>query len=905
MFRLVVAITLTLNLSAFLSAEEKPYAHYLDKVKPLLTEKCISCHGPVKQESGLRLDTAKFIKVGSDFGEVVDLNTPSKSGILQRVTTKHLEERMPPEGEGEPLKPEQVQILTDWITTGMPAPDDEVALEDPADHWAYQPIVRPELSGGAANPVDQFLNRTHEESGVTPYPRAEKSTLLRRVTLGLIGLNPTPVELEEFLADESPDAYEQLVDRLLADPRHGERWARHWMDVWRYSDWNGYKNQLRGSQRHIWRWRDWIVESLNDDKGYDRMVVEMLAGDELAPGDNDVLRATGFLSRNYHNSNRNIWLDATVEHTAKAFLGMTVNCARCHDHKFDPIPQQEYYQLRAVFEPHHVRTERLPGQRNLMNDGLSRVYDQKPDEPTYVYIRGNEKQPDKENPVSPDVPDVIDAPFDVEQIDLPPIAYFPALAEHIEQEDLAQAENALKKAEQEYKKAFAQTKTPPVSKEESSFPEPPPLPVTLTDAERRAELQLNAAKHNLRSLQARWSAERNKYNPRKTKGDPQWNGLAKIAAINERQHNYAVAQKELFEKRTALEKAYTTEHKDAKTRTAAITKANKEWQAAEKKYHETKSALANTDHKYTPVGKEYPKISTGRRLALAQWITHPENPLTARVAVNHIWLRHFGTPLVENVFDFGLRSPKPEHVELLDWLASELRDSDWSMKHIHRLIVTSDAYQRRSSSDDAELASNNLAVDADNKLYWKANIQRLEAEIIRDNVMYVAGKLDLTQGGPDIDYSDGEKVLRRSLYFRHAYEKQMTMMTIFDAASPNECYRRSESILPQQALVLSNSDLALNMSTELAKQLNAAHDDDRNFIDALFVKTLTRTPTAEEAAVCTEFLAVQEKRLSQTETLTSFEAGEAKTTLPQEPKLRARANLAHVLMNHNDFITVR
>jgi len=910
MFRDVITFALSFCFAVllsvdWLSAEEKPYAHYLDKVKPLLTEKCISCHGPVKQEAGLRLDTAKFIKTGSDYSQVVDLNSPTESALLKRVRSTDVTERMPPEGEGEPLKPEQLNILTDWIADGMPAPADEVALEDPADHWAYQPIVRPELPGGDGNPVDQFLNRTHAETGVIPYAAADKSTLLRRVTLDLIGLAATPAERDEFLADESPDAYEKLVDRLLADPRHGERWARHWMDVWRYSDWSGYKNALRGSQRHIWRWRDWIVESLNADKGYDRMIVEMLAGDEIAPGNYDTLRATGFLSRNYHNSNRNIWLDATVEHTAKAFLGMTVNCARCHDHKYDPIPQTEYYELRAIFEPHHVRTERIPGQRDLMQDGLTRAYDQKPDEPTYVYIRGNEKDPDKENPVSPDVPEVIGVPFEVENIDLPPIGYFPALADHIEKEDLARAQNAVNKAEQEYKTAFADTQENATPKSNDNYPPAPPLPVTLTEAQRRAEYQRTVARLNLNSLQKRWAAERHKYKRKKTTGDPPWSDLAKVAAAEERKHNHAVAERDLCLKRLAYETSYTTKHKDEKTRKAAIAKARKEWQEAEKKYQQAQAALTKTNHKYTPVGKEYPRISTGRRLAFAQWITHPDHPLTARVAVNHIWLRHFGTPLVENVFDFGLRSPEPEHVELLDWLAAELRERDWSMKHIHRLIVTSEAYRRSSSTTDAELASRNLAVDAENQLYWKANLQRLEAEVIRDNVMYVANQLDLTQGGPDIDFRQGETVRRRSLYFRHAYEKQMTMLTLFDAASPTECYRRSESILPQQALVLSNSDLALTMSTELATQLHAVYEKDEEFIDALFIKTLTREPSEEEIATCSEFLTAQEQRLSQKDKLTAFHAGKQKTTLPQDPRLRARANLVHVLMNHNDFITVR
>src|SRR5205085_5459081 len=195
--------------------------------------------------------------------------------------------------------------------------------------------------------------------------------------------------------DMSANAYEKVVDRLLASPQHGERWGRHWMDVWRYCDPYGSGAELRYSQQYIWRWRDWIIESLNADKGYDRMIQEMLAGDELAPADADVLRATGFLVRNWYKFNRNVWLERTVEHTSKAFLGVTLNCARCHDHFFDPISQKEYYQFRAFFEPHDVRTDRVPGQPNLQKDGLARVYDAKLQAPTYLYVRGNQAQPEK------------------------------------------------------------------------------------------------------------------------------------------------------------------------------------------------------------------------------------------------------------------------------------------------------------------------------------------------------------------------------------------------------------------------------------------------------------------------------------------------------------------------------
>src|SRR5262249_40881153 len=222
----------------------------------------------------------------------------------------------------------------------------------------FETVERPGLPKGknsawVRNPVDAFIAAEHEERGLKPRPEAPRHVLLRRVYLDLIGLPPTREEVQAFLSDTSADALEKVVDKLLASPRYGERWGRHWMDVWRYSDWAGYGNEVRESQRNIWHWRDWIVESLNQDKGYDRMILEMLAGDELAPDDPKTLRATGFLVRNWYLFNRNVWLENAIEHTSKAFLGVTMNCARCHDHFFDPITQKEYYEFRAFFEPHN------------------------------------------------------------------------------------------------------------------------------------------------------------------------------------------------------------------------------------------------------------------------------------------------------------------------------------------------------------------------------------------------------------------------------------------------------------------------------------------------------------------------------------------------------------------------
>ena len=910
-------------------AEEK--VDYQRDVKPILSQKCFACHGALKQESGLRLDAAGLIQKGSENGEVVKKGEPSESSLYQRMSTDDSDERMPPEGEGEALNEQQLLVIKRWIEQGAVLPLDEPIPPRPSEHWAYKLPVRPDvpliidikpsnrnslgLLSSSLNPIDRFIAESHRQKNLTPLPTAERHLLLRRLHIDLIGLPPTKEELQAFLDDRSEDAYEQTVDRLLKSPHYGERWGRHWMDVWRYSDWSGYRNQLRGSQRHIWRWRDWIIESLNEDRGYDEMIREMLAGDELAPADINRLRATGFLARNYHNSNRNIWLDATVEHTAKAFMGITINCARCHDHKYDPISQEEYYRLRAIFEPHQVRTERLPGQPDIMKNGLARVFDSDLNAKTFLYERGNEKVFDKENPVPAGLPSIFEAKFDPQPIQLPSVAVLPNLQSHIEKEELAKAEQKLKVAQAALKKGtVTSTQQQKTSSQQKSE--------TLQEFNvKLLQARVQLAESELHSLQARWKADRLKYqSDRKSDHEMKWNSAAQLASRSEKKLQVFKTEADRLGKQVALMKAEQSSEKDAKKKQTAIAKARAELKKAEETLKKAKAALLShrdDDVKYTSVGKAYPKTSSGRRLALANWIASPKNPLTARVAVNHIWMRHFGRPLVPNVFDFGLKTPRPVHAKLLDWLAVELMEHDWSMKHLHRLIVTSRLY-RLSSSGDESLMQHNLKIDPDNHFYWQANVQRLDAEIVRDSLLYLSGSLDRTFGGADLDFQSGEKIPRRSIYFRHAYEKQMTMLVVFDVAGPSECYRRSPSIIPQQALVLSNSPLAIAQSRKLAgslwkeilqeekQQKRDPIEQKAEFVKRAFLQLLTREPTEQETASCLKFLRTQTGRLKPTTKKTGF-SGRSTVSIPpaKDPRMRARENLVHVLFNHNDFVTVR
>ncbi len=850
---------------------------YTTQVKPTLVSKCIACHGALKQESGLRLDAASLIRRGGDSGPVVVAGNAAESLLIGRVSSEHLAERMPPADEGEPLTGAQVAILESWINQGAVAPVESIP-PSPAEHWAYQPPQRLKLPQGAHtelthNRVDVLLAAKRRAAGLTAAQDAPREILLRRLYLDLVGLPPTRKQLQAFLADQSPRAYERVVDRLLDSPQYGERWGRHWMDVWRYSDWAGYGDEIRYGQRHVWRWRDWIVESLNADKGYDRMILEMLAADELAPRDSDAVRATGFLARSWYKFDRNAWLDDVVEHTGKAFLGATFKCARCHDHKYDPILQEEYYRLRAIFEPYDVRTDRLPGELDPTKDGLARVFDAQPDVATYLFERGNPKQAVKDSRMQPAMVAALGGggELKIEPVELPLESYYPALRDFVVQGMISRARGALSSAEAEQAQASA-------------------------DSVPAAEKKVAAAKARLAGIQARASAELAKHKDH-TATDAQLDVLAKAAARAEHLAALADADQKLF---TAI-----AELQQVKDGDGDVGDKEEKVRTARKAFAAAKKAVEQESPTYQPLGPTYPKVSTGRRLALARWIVDRRNPLTARVAVNHIWLRHFGRPLVESVEDFGLRSPRPPLADLLDDLAVEFMENGWSMKHLHRLIVTSKAYRMSSG---AGLANRSGEKDPDNKLFWRMNTRRLEAETVRDAVLYVAGNLDLARGGPDIDHRQGLTVPRRSLYFQHARERQMEFLRIFDAANPRECYRRKASIRPQQVFALVNSPLALAQSRVLRRRLDEEANgktDETSFVVAAFETVLSRRPSDDELRECEKFLTLQTKQLADTNKLELVGSVDDSAPPSAEPAQRARENLVLVLLNHNDFVTVR
>ncbi len=765
-------------------------------------------------------------------------------------------------------------------------------------------VTRPAIPHSATadarqNPIDAFLAAEHDQRGLTPMPEAPRHVLLRRLYLDLTGLPPTREELRSFLADRSPAAYERVVEQLLASPRYGERWGRHWMDVWRYSDWAGWTDggQIRDSQPHIWRWRDWIVESLNADKGYDRMVVEMLAADELAPDDQDALRATGYLVRNYKMLSRETWMQDVVNHTAQAFLGMTLGCARCHDHKYDAISHQEYYRLRAIFEPHNVRIDALAPELDTKKDGLARAYDADLATPTYLFLRGDDRQPDKEHPLEPGVPAAWGGAFAASPVTLPSTAHYPGLRAEIRGSLIAAQEAAIA--------AHAAA----LSSHAAASP-----------GALQNELTLRLREAELTSLRARIKADDAKYSQPPAADVAE---LSKAAAAAERRANAVRAELEVLNKQQAVDAARAAVKPEEPPTQEALKNAEAQLAEAKTQLEAARTAAAESTEQYSPLTPVYPATSTGRRLAFARWLVEAGNPLTARVAVNHIWRRHFGQAIVPSMYDFGNNGRAPSNAALLDWLAAEFMqpswqlqtDADgsrwvaadssataWSMKHLHRLLMTSAAYRRSSENDPS-----NHAIDQDNRFVWRMPVHRLEAEAVRDSVLYVAGQLDLTRGGVEIDHLQGN-VPRRSLYFRHAQEKQMTMLKIFDCAAVSECYERKESIVPQQALALMNSDFVLSNARALARKLNAdeAMHGDAEFVRGAFETVLARAPSPEESLACTQFLEEQTSLFPTTASAEPVVADATNCERPAtEPSLRARENLVQVLMNHNDFVTVQ
>ncbi|MDA7921503.1 DUF1553 domain-containing protein [Verrucomicrobiales bacterium] len=840
--------TLYLSIVPHLSATPANHKAFEKYFGPLLSENqksCAVCHVRDKPEGAESLKDFPHNPFGKSLaaldGKIVDrFDTVFSSGdALDKILVG--------------IKPAEPGQVTD-LTLLSQKKEQFDAFHNRYPWRPFEQVKRPDVptdtNNWGSNEIDHFIAAEHVRLGLSPRSEASPEIWLRRVTVDLTGLVPSTEEIRAF--QKNPD-YEAKVDELLASPHYGERWGRHFMDVWRYADWSGYKGVVRQSARHIWNWRDWIVESLNDDKGYDQMILEMFAADELYPGDEKKLRATGYLARNFQ-SDRNQAMDEVVTHTSQAFLGVTMGCSKCHDHMYDPFPQTDYYAMRAFFDPYRVRTDRVPGELDVMKNGIPRAYDVTLTAKTYLYARGDERFPVKDQAIPPGIPAALGGDLKIEEVPLPVEVAEPWRRDFVKSDLLAERDADLKKATD----ALAE----------------------LTDESRREviALQVAAMEAKKASLVAEFAVEALE------KTDKSWKAKAEATFEAQRKVQEAEAKWKTAESNHAKQKAdadlaAAKAKKDGKAIAAATTAgtAAKKAQSAAKKLTDAsekknKEALSV---KYTARDKEYIKASSGRRTAFARWLADKKNPLTARVAANHIWLRHFETGLVPTVNDFGANGREPTHPALLDWLAAELMQSDWSFKELHKTIVLSATYRMESTPDSAS-----HAVDPDNRFLWRMPTRRMEGEIVRDNLLWVSGRLDPTMGGPDIPNDEAQTSVRRSIYLTHAHERLVEFVQIFDGPKVSECYSREESIQPHQALAMHNSPLTQKAAEKLSFELKT--EDPDALVADIFLQLLGRAPSEDEKKLCLDFL-----------------------TDGGDDPLHIRERLIAVLLNHHEFVTIR
>jgi cytochrome c553 len=851
------------NASAAFAAERK--VSFAKDVQPLLAESCWKCHGAGVQLSKLDLRTRESALKGGEHGQVLVPGNSEKSR-LYRMAAGLEKPAMPLGGK---LTAEQVETLKLWIdqgavwdATAAPAvatpaltTEDKPIPPEARNWWAFRKPVRhavPVAAGARMNrnPVDAFLMQAMEAKGLKPAPEADRRTLVRRAYLDLVGLPPAPADLDQFLTDRSPDAWERLIDRLLASPEYGERWGRHWLDVARYADSNGFEHDF--DRPNAWRYRDYVIRAFNRDTPYNVFLREQIAGDELDWVTRDSLIATGFL-RNYAKVGfrekdnpefRYDYLDDMIATLGRGVMGMTVQCARCHDHKFDPIPQKDYYRLQASL---------------------------------YGYV----------------------------EVDLPLVPPDEAAAYEKKTADIARQ---VAEVQQEIRRLEKPYRDPLLRERYKKFP-PNVQEAIATPEEKRTPGQVLLANQVIRTVSVPGAEIDRTMKPEDLAEKRRLS--AKIAEIEKgRPKPIAMAMGVTDGDYRFTPDGPGDEPAPGKgVRRAAI--EGSYVHTGPGRYQVPPSYLLIRGDPNSPgpemrpgfltvaswgnVPTELPPATghtSGRRRALAEWLVAPENPLTARVMVNRIWHYHFGRGIVPSLDNFGKMGELPSHPELLDWLALEFIDRGWSVKAMHRLIMTSEAYRMASQFDSPE----NEAKDPENRLYWRFRINRLDAEVIRDSILTVSGTLNREMFGPPVfphldkeiqhqmtygiwrDQEDGPKVWRRSVYIYRKRGLPFPLLDIFDLPNQNiSCGARNVSTVPTQALALLNDEFVLRQADLFAARLaESARGDARRQVELGYQLAVSRAPDENEKKLAADFL--------------------AQHTL---------ADFAHVLLNLNEFLYMR
>ena len=782
-------------------------ADLAEQANSILKENCQVCHGAAIQQSGLDLRTREKILLGGERGAAVTAASLGRSW-LWKLVNHQVKPFMPPTGK---LAKEKIEILRKWILSGAPMPESAVSDEEAerlealrkleerpiTDEerawWAFVPPERPAVPGTSdRNAIDAFLDRKLEEQGLQKNGSAGKRTLIRRVYLNLIGLPPTPEETEAFLNDDSENAWEALVDRLLESPHYGERWGRHWLDLVHYADSGGYERDFDWPT--MWRYRDYVIDAFNNDKPYDQFIIEQIAGDEVNPDSVEANIATGYLRMVLDNNikderTRMDELDDNVATTSQTFLAMTVQCARCHNHKFDPIPQKDYYQMQAVF-------------------------------------------------------------FSTKEIDYPLVSAEEVARHEAALEEIQQQQKPLRKRITELEKPHREFL---FQAELDTYPSYYRTAWETPEEERNAGQRLNA-----RQVKALYNQiKRTDILARMSAQD-----LAELkeieAGIKEldasRPKLYPTARTITEEGRDPLP-SYFLHRGDTGTKGSVMSPG-------------VLTVAARAEPRFSQPPAE--AKTSWRRRHFAEWIASKDNPLTARVMVNRIWQHHFGEGIVRTPSNFGQTGMLPSHPELLDWLAVEFVDSGWSVKHMHRLMLTSDAY-RRASLDNPE----NLAKDGTNKYFWRQSRNRHEVETIRDQIMAVAGTLNRALGGPAVRPFINPSLFqsstnrtwrglaigdpdswRRSVYVFSKRSIRYPMFEAFDQPDMvSSCSQRTRSTVAPQALLLMNNAEVLLQSKHFAQRVavEAGHAPGAQ-VDRAFELALSRKPTASERSKALEFV---------------------------------------------------
>ena len=726
---------------------------------------------------------------------------------------------------------------------GQSDPPEPIWSAEQRQHWSYLPPVRPQRptvtqKEWLRNPIDAFILQQVEAAELVPAPEADRATLIRRLRFDLTGLPPSVQEVQAFEADLRPDAYEQLVDRLLATTQYGERWARLWLDLARYADSDGYKSDK--ARPNAWRYRDWVVKALNDDMPYDRFLALQLAGDEIAPGDPDAFIATGF-NRNWPfednnmvpGLNKQLILDDMTDTTTAVVLGLTVACARCHDHKYDAISQRDYYRIQALF-------------------GGTQAKD------NYLLASAEEQ--------------AIQATLD---------------AEHEGRVDRLRRQ--IEAIEQPYAAEILKEKIANLSVDVRLAFQADPLTRTV------------AQEHLVKKHAKAMSIE-----PKKM-----------MAALPDDARAGWQGRKKEMEVLVAAAPAplpTASGMTDAGAEATPVRMLRKGNFANPGEVIEPGflSVFGST----APPKFEATGSTTGRRKALAQWVTKPDHPLTARVMVNRLWLGHFGRGIVSTPGDFGTQGASPSHPELLDWLATEFLAQGWSQKAMHRLMVTSAAYRQSSTA-----SAKTIEADPDNLLFGRMNRRRLEGEAVRDALLAISGQLDETIGGPGVypelppgvDTRQGwpkptgaADAKRRSLYVFIKRNLKFPLFDAFDVPDTNlTCPERNISVNAPQALMLLNSAQVLEQARFLAGKVYSVAPDQNDLgelASRAYLETMGRSPGIAERERAVEFLKTQPAHLSG-----RLEALNTPNPMPDGPtpaQSAAMVDYCHVLLNLNEFVFV-